>query len=132
MSEIKDDLRYSTDHEWVRVADDGLVVVGVTDYAQDKLGDVVMVELPDVGDELGAGDAFGTVESPKSVSDLFAPIAGEIVEVNEALEDAPEVVNEDPYGAGWIVKIRPAAASDVDTLLDAAAYGAHVERTEDA
>jgi len=132
MSNIPNDLRYTVEHEWIRpdAADPTVVWIGVTDYAQEKLGDVVMVELPAVGDALTAGATFGTVESPKSVSDLFAPLAGEVVEVNEALEDRPELVNEDCYGEGWIAKVRVAEARDITGLLDADAYRAHVEQVE--
>ena len=118
---IPDDLRYSADHEWVRLEGDR-IRVGITDYAQDALGDVVYVELPDVGSEVAAGDAFGEVESTKSVSDLYAPLAGVVVEINGELADAPERLNEDPYGEGWICAIEPTSVDDLDGLLDAAAY----------
>ncbi|HJQ27809.1 MAG TPA: glycine cleavage system protein GcvH [Rubrobacter sp.] len=103
--EVPEDLKYSKNHEWVRTEDD-IATIGVTDHAQDELGDVVFVELPAEGDTFGAGEAFGTVESVKAVSDLYAPVGGEVVEVNSALEDAPEKINEDPYGEGWIIKLR--------------------------
>lgn len=120
---VPGDLRYSSDHEWVR--DDGDVVrIGITDYAQDALGDVVFVELPDAGVEVSANTSFSEIESTKSVSDIFAPVSGEIVEVNTALDDAPELVNEDPYGAGWICAIRPSNRAELDDLLDAAGYEA--------
>jgi len=133
MSEIKDDLRYTEDHEWVKIDDDDASVawIGVTDYAQSQLGDVVMVEVPSVGDEVSASDAFGTVESPKSVSDLFSPVTGEVVAVNDALEDNPELVNESPYADGWIVQIRMSDPSELDGLMDAEAYAAHVEKAEE-
>ena len=115
------ELRYSTDHEWVRTEDD-VVRVGITDFAQDALGDVVYVELPEPGLEVQANSAFAEIESTKSVSDFFAPVAGEITEVNSALEDQPELVNEDPYGDGWVCAIRPAAESELDALMDAASY----------
>ena len=114
-------LRYSEEHEWVAVEGDR-ARVGITDYAQDALGDVVYVEIPAVGTEVGAGDKVSEVESTKSVSDIFAPVAGKVVEVNDALTDAPERLNEDPYGEGWICVIEPSDAAAVDGLLDAAAY----------
>ncbi|PKN59061.1 MAG: glycine cleavage system protein H [Deltaproteobacteria bacterium HGW-Deltaproteobacteria-14] len=132
MAEIKDDLRYTDDHEWVMVDEDdeGVVWVGVTDYAQGQLGDVVMVEVPSVGDDVVAGDAFGTVESPKSVSDLFSPVTGEVVAVNEDLDDSPELVNEAPYTDGWIIKVKMSDPSELDRLMNAEAYAAHVEKAE--
>lgn len=123
---IPQDLRYSTDHEWVRVTDDG-VRVGITDYAQDALGDVVYVELPAMGDTLEAGASFGEIESTKSVSDLFAPVAGTVAVVNDALNDKPELINEDPYGDGWICAVTIEDQGQLDDLLDAAAYQALVE-----
>ena len=115
-----DDLRYSKTHEWIRPGDPA--TVGITHYAQDELGDVVYVELPDVGRTLGAGERFGSVESVKTVSDLYAPASGEVVEVNTALADHPELVNSSPYGEGWMLKLRLSAPSELDTLMDAAAY----------
>jgi glycine cleavage system H protein len=109
---IPDDLQYTRSHEWVR-AEDGTVTIGITDHAQEELGDVVFVELPDVGDTIGAGDSFGTVESVKAVSDLYTPVGGEVVEVNSSLEDAPEKINDDPYGEGWIVKLRTTDEADL-------------------
>ena len=123
---VPSDLRYSTDHEWVRKLDDGLVRIGITDYAQDALGDVVFVEVVEVGTTVAAGAIFGEVESTKSVSDLFAPGSGEGVVVNEDLEAAPERVNEDPYGDGWICEMRT-ESSTTDGLLDASAYLALIE-----
>lgn len=123
---VPDGLRYSSDHEWVAVDGDRLKI-GITDYAQDALGDVVYVDLPAVGAELEAGGTFGEVESTKSVSDLFAPVAGTVVEVNDDLVDAPERVNEDPYGEGWMCVVTPADAGSLDDLLDAAAYRALIE-----
>ncbi len=123
---IPDDLRYSTDHEWAKL-EDGKVRIGITDYAQDALGDVVYVDVPEVGRTVKVNDTFSEVESTKSVSDIFAPIAGTIVEVNEALADAPERLNEDPYGEGWICVIEPTDASELDALLDADAYRALTE-----
>jgi glycine cleavage system H protein len=118
---VPEDLRYSTDHEWARV-EDGKVRVGITDFAQDTLGDVVFVQLPEVGTRVAAGGTFGEVESTKSVSDLYAPVAGTIVEVNGELADAPNRLNEDPYGEGWICVVEPDDAAQVDGLLDAAGY----------
>ncbi len=119
---IPDDLRYSTDHEWARVEGDR-VRVGITDYAQDALGDVVFVSLPAVGGQVASGDVLGEVESTKSVSEIYAPVAGEVVEVNTALEEAPEQLNSDPYGGGWICVIAVGdAATAIDGLLDAPGY----------
>jgi glycine cleavage system H protein len=114
------DLKYTKDHEWIKVHADGTALVGITHYAQDALGDVVFVKLPDVGDGMKAGEDFGEVESVKTVSELFAPVDGEVLEVNEGLETHPEWVNEDPYGKGWMLKIKVGAGSE--ELLDAAAY----------
>lgn len=123
---VPDDLRYSSDHEWVRV-EDGRLRLGITDYAQDALGDVVFVDVPEVGRTVDAGESFSEVESTKSVSDIYAPLAGTIVEVNADLADSPERLNEDPYGEGWICILEPADPSSVDDLLDAAAYRALIE-----
>ena len=118
---VPDNLRYSTDHEWIR-SDGDRVRVGITDYAQDALGDVVFVELPAEGATVAAGGTLGEVESTKSVSEIYAPVGGEVVAVNHALADAPEQVNQDPYGEGWICEILPSDPSAVDGLLDAEAY----------
>ncbi len=115
------DLRYTTEHEWVRVEDD-IAVLGVTDFAQKELGEVVFVELPEVGHVFDAGDEIGTIESVKAVAEVFSPLAGEIVEINEALKDDPELINEDPHGDGWLVKIKYSASSDFDDLMDAEEY----------
>jgi glycine cleavage system H protein len=123
---VPDDLRYSKDHEWSRL-EDGRVRIGITDYAQDALGDVVFVQIPDVGTRVAQGDSFSEVESTKSVSDIYAPISGAIIEVNAELADAPQRVNEDPYGEGWLVVIEPDDASQLDQLLDADAYRALIE-----
>ena len=123
---VPDDLRYSKDHEWSRL-EDGRVRIGITDYAQDALGDVVFVQIPDVGTRVAQGDSFSEVESTKSVSDIYAPISGAIIEVNVELADAPQRVNEDPYGEGWLVVIEPDDASQLDQLLDADAYRALIE-----
>ena len=120
------DLRYTSEHEWIRVEGDE-VVVGVTDFAQSQLGDIVFVELPAVGATTQAGAPFGTIESVKAVSDLFAPISGEVLAVNEALADKPELVNEDCYGKGWMIAIELADASGIDKLMDEKAYGEHVK-----
>ena len=122
--EYPQDLRYTAEHEWVRTQSDGVVRIGITAFAQDALGDVVYVSLPSVGDSLSAGDSCGEVESTKSVSDLYAPLAGEVVAVNEALDAAPELVNSDPYGQGWMYDVRLADASAVESLLDLEAYRA--------
>jgi glycine cleavage system H protein len=116
-----DDCRYTNEHEWIRLEDDGTATVGITDYAQQELGDIVFVELEE-DLEGGAEDVFGTIEAVKTVSDLFFPVAGTVVAVNEALEDAPEAVNEDPYGEGWLIKMEPSDAADLDELMDVAAY----------
>jgi glycine cleavage system H protein len=121
MANIPDDLHYSKDHEWVRVEGD-TAVVGVTDYAQDSLGDVVYVELPKPGDEFAANESFGSVESVKAVSEVFSPVSGEITGINETLNDAPEKVNEDPYGEGWMIRVKMSNAGEVDSLLTAAEY----------
>ncbi|MGH9016106.1 MAG: glycine cleavage system protein GcvH [Acidimicrobiales bacterium] len=119
--QVPDGLRYSTDHEWIR-QDDGRVRVGITDYAQDALGDVVFVSLPTVGARVEAHGILGEVESTKSVSEIYAPVAGEVVAVNEALTATPEQLNSDPYGEGWICEIAPSAPDAVGTLLDATGY----------
>lgn len=127
MSNIPQDLKYAKSHEWVRSEGDGTVTVGVTDHAQDLLGDMVFVELPEVGRELATEEECAVVESVKAASDVYAPIAGEVIEVNSDLEDAPETVNSDPYGDGWLFKLKVADSGEVDALLDAEAYSALVE-----
>ncbi len=122
MSEVPGDLKYAKSHEWARLNDDGTVTVGITAHAQDQLGDMVYVEVPEAGQELTAEEACAVVESVKAASDVYAPISGEVVESNEGLADAPETVNSDPYGDGWIMKIKPADSSALDGLMDAAAY----------
>jgi glycine cleavage system H protein len=124
---VPSDVRYSQDHEWVRVEEGNRLRIGVTDYAQDALGDVVFVELPAVGTTVEVGGVFGEVESTKSVSELFAPVAGSIVEVNHDLEVTPERVNEDPYGDGWICVLDPTDPTAADSLMDAEAYSALLE-----
>jgi glycine cleavage system H protein len=121
MANIPDDLHYSKDHEWVRV-EGNVAVVGITDYAQDSLGDVVYVELPKVADEFAANEPFGSVESVKAVSEVFSPVSGAIVGTNESLNDAPEKVNTDPYGEGWMIRVQLSNPGEVDSLLTAAEY----------
>ncbi len=123
---IPADLKYTSEHEWVR-EEGGVVVIGITHHAQDALGDVVFVELPDVGRALVANKAFGVVESVKAVSDLYAPLDGEVVEFNTALVQKPEIINSDPYGAAWMLKVKPNNMADVAKLLDAAGYEAHLK-----
>lgn len=127
MSSIPANLRYNDSHEWVLDNGDGTVTIGITDHAQEALGDVVFVELPEVGRTLEKGEEFGVIESVKAASDLYAPLAGEIVAVNETLEDAPETVNEAPYEGGWIMKVRVEDAAAVQALLDAEGYQAVVD-----
>ena len=119
-------LKYTSEHEWIRVEGD-IAYVGITDYAQAQLGDIVFVDIQTEGETLAAGDVFGTIEVVKTVSDLFLPVAGEVLEQNEALADQPELVNTDPYGEGWLIKIKPAADADYDALLDAEGYKAVIE-----
>lgn len=125
--EYPDDLRYTSDHEWVRDQGGGVVRVGITSYAQDALGDVVYVSLPTVGDTVAVGDSVGEVESTKSVSDIYSPVAGEIVGVNDALDATPELLNTDSYGEGWMYELRVEDPSVLDGLLDAAAYRAQLD-----
>ena len=124
MSNIPAELKYVASHEWLRLEADGSVTVGITDHAQEVLGDIVFVELPEVGANLAADEQAGVVESVKAASDIYAPIAGEILEVNQELVDAPDTANTDPYGAAWFFRIKPANAADLDGLMDAAAYEA--------
>jgi glycine cleavage system H protein len=127
MSDIPGDLLYTEEHEYLKATDqDGVYIVGVTDYAQGELGDVVFVELPDVGAAFNKMDTFGTIEAVKAVSDLFCPVAGEIVDANGGLQDDPSLVNSDPYGAGWMIKLKVTDTGDLDGLMDAASYAAHV------
>lgn len=127
MSDFPTNLRYAKTHEWIRLEDDGTAYVGITDHAQDAMGDLVYVQLPDVGTQVGAGDETGVVESVKAASDIYAPVDGEVIEVNGQLEDAPETVNEDPYGRGWIFRLRVADKGQLDELLTADEYQAQVE-----
>ena len=124
MSEVRSDLKYRESHEWVRDEGDGIVTVGISDHAQEQLGDTVYVELPEVGNSYGQGEACAVVESVKAASDAYAPVSGEVVEANEALEDEPERVNTDPYGDGWMFKMKLSDPSQLDGLLDADAYEA--------
>ena len=123
---IPSDLKYSREHEWIRV-EGNLATIGITDYAQEELGDIVNVELPDEGDEIHKDEAFGAVESVKASSEVFSPVSGKIAEVNEPLLDAPEMINEDPYDEGWMVKIELSDSSELDELLDAAAYEEYIK-----
>ncbi len=122
MSNIPGDLKYASSHEWVRSESEGTVTVGISDFAQEQLGDVVFVELPEVGAEVSAGDAIAVVESVKAASDIYAPVSGEIVEVNESLTDSPEQVNDDPYENGWFFKIKPSDGEEMNDLMDAESY----------
>lgn len=127
MSNIPQDLQYTEEHEWVRTTgDDGIVEIGITDYAQGELGDVVFVELPKVGEKFEKMQVFGTIEAVKAVSELFSPVSGEVVEVNDALDADPSLVNNDSYAQGWMIRMRLSDASELDGLMDAAAYGSHV------
>jgi glycine cleavage system H protein len=123
--EFPEELKYTEEHEWVLVEGD-LAVIGITDFAQDALGDVVFVELPAVGTEVTTGKAFGVVESVKAVSDVYAPVSGTVEEINEELPDAPEIINTSPYGDGWMIKIRMSDPGELDGLMDVAAYQAHL------
>ena len=126
MSEVPEELRYTKEHEWIRVEGDS-VVIGVTDYAQNALTDVVWVELPEMGAVVGSMDSFASVESVKSVSEIYAPISGEVIEINESLEDSPELINEDPYGDGWICKMSISDNSELASLLDGTTYRGLIE-----
>ena len=121
MANVPEDLHYSKDHEWVRV-DGDVAIIGITDYAQNSLGDVVYVELPKAGEEFSANEPFGSVESVKAVSEVFTPIAGVVAQINESLADEPETVNSDPYGSGWMVRMKMSNPAEVDSLLTAAEY----------
>ena len=124
MSNVPSELKYFASHEWLRMEDDGTITIGITDHAQEALGDIVYVELPDVGDTVAVDDEVAVVESVKAASDVYAPITGEVVAINEALEDDPEVINTDPYGEGWMYRIKPDNADDFDSLLSAEEYQA--------
>lgn len=127
MSNIPSELKYVTSHEWVRNEGDGIVTVGITEHAQDLLGDMVFVELPEVGESVSTGDDICVAESVKAASDIYAPVTGEIVEVNEELEDAPELVNSDAYGSGWLFKIKVEDAGELESLLDAQGYADSID-----
>jgi len=122
MSNAPESLRYTKEHEWVRVEEDGLLVVGITDHAQDSLGDITFVDLPHPGNRFGNGEVFGVVESVKAASDLFLPVLGEVVEVNDSLDASPEKVNTDPYGEGWMIKMKADDPDSIDSLLSAGEY----------
>ena len=130
MSELRKELKYLPSHEWARVEEDGTVTVGITDHAQESLGDVVYVETPDVGASVNAGEEAGVVESVKAASDIYSPVSGEVIAVNEALEDAPETVNESPYDDGWFFKVKPTDLADLDDALDVDGYQATIEDDE--
>jgi len=125
MSNVPGDLRYTRSHEWVRTLPDGSVEIGITDHAQQALGDMVFVEVPETGRQVAAGDAFAVVESVKAASDVYSPLAGEVLAGNDALAAQPELVNQDPYGQGWIARLKPASAAAVEGLMDAASYAEH-------
>ncbi|HEB81296.1 MAG TPA: glycine cleavage system protein GcvH [Gammaproteobacteria bacterium] len=127
MSEIPSELKYTDSHEWLRLDEDGLVTVGITDHAQELLGDLVFVELPEAGTEYSTGDECCVVESVKAASDVYMPISGEIVEVNDMLSDEPEVINSSPYDNGWLFRIQPSAPEELEELMDAEAYAAEIE-----
>jgi glycine cleavage system H protein len=127
MSDIPSDLRYAESHEWVSQEEDGVVKVGISDHAQEQLGDLVFVELPEEGDTFTKGDACAVVESVKAASDIYCPVTGEVVVVNEALADTPEIVNNDPYGDGWLFSVKVESPGDLDELMDAEAYKEHLD-----
>ena len=126
MSNVPEDLLYSEEHEFVRKIDDDIIEIGITDYAQGELGDIVFVSLPKVGEEFDQGTPFGTIEAVKAVTELFSPVRGEIVEVNGGIEADPALVNNDPYGEGWMVRLKLGAPDELDALLNAEAYGQHI------
>lgn len=127
MSSIPENLKYTKDHEWVRIEDDDTITIGITDYAQNSLGDITFVELPEVDDRFESGDSFGVVESVKAASDLYMPAGGKVVAVNEALPNTPESVNADPYGEAWMIRVKLEEGSDLSGLMDASAYGEIVD-----
>lgn len=127
MSELRKELKYLPSHEWARVEEDGTVTVGISDHAQESLGDVVYVETPEVGATVNAGEEAGVVESVKAASDIYSPVSGEVIAVNEALEEAPETVNESPYDDGWFFKVKPADLKELDDALDVDGYAAAIE-----
>ncbi len=127
MSNSPSELKYASSHEWARLEADGTITVGITDHAQEALGDVVFVELPEVGSTYSAGEEIGVVESVKAASDIYAPVSGEVIAVNEALEESPEVINESPYDDGWFFRLQPDELGELENLLDAESYDAEVE-----
>lgn len=130
MSEIPSDLKYIDTHQWVRVDADGIATVGITDFAQEQLGDVVYIGVPEVGDTVTGGEEAGVAESVKSASDVFSPVTGDVIAINEDLEDEPEKVNEDPYGDGWLFKVKLADEGELEGLMDAVSYAEHVAAAE--
>jgi glycine cleavage system H protein len=130
MSEIPDDLKYTKNHEWVRIEDDGSLTVGITDHAQEALGDLVFVECPEIGRKVEAEEACAVVESVKAASDIYAPLAGEIIEINDALSESPEIINQDTYGGGWIFRLQPEEEPNWSSLLEADAYAYLLENEE--
>lgn len=127
MANVPDDLRYTAEHEWIRLTGEaGVIEIGITDYAQGELGDVVFVNLPKVGDSFASHQAFGTIEAVKAVSDLYSPVAGEVVEVNSALDTDPALVNRTPFSDGWMIRLKASNPAELDGLLDAAAYRSHI------
>jgi glycine cleavage system H protein len=130
MSEIPTELKYATTHEWARLEEDGTVTVGITDHAQSALGDVVFIEMPEVGQQVAAQEEAGVVESVKAASDIYAPVSGSVLAINDTLDDAPENVNEDPYGDGWFFKLQPDDVAELDELMDAEGYGEQLENED--
>ena len=126
MSEIPSELKYTKSHEWIRSEDDGSVTIGITDHAQELLGDLVFVELPEVGSAMSAEDTVCVVESVKAASDVYMPVSGEVVAINEALSDAPETINDSPYDDGWLIRVTPSSPDELDDLMDADAYDAEI------
>lgn len=126
---VPEELKYTKEHEWLK-AEEGLATIGITDYAQSELGDIVFVELPQVGDAVSQGEPFGTIEAVKTVADLFSPVSGEVSELNPKIEEDPAVMNKDPYGEGWMMKIKMSEASQADSLLSPTDYRALIEKTE--
>ena len=127
MSEIPSELKYTKSHEWVRTEEDGSLTIGITDHAQELLGDLVFVELPEVGDDMSAGDAACVVESVKAASDVYSPVSGEVTAVNETLADTPETINDSPYDDGWLFKVNPSSTDQLDDLMDADTYESEIE-----
>lgn len=131
MSDIPENLKYTKDHEWIAESDDGTAIVGITDHAQEALGDLVFVELPEMHRDVASGDVCAVVESVKAASDVYSPISGNVAEVNVTLDDAPELVNEDPYGEGWLFRLTPSSPMELEELLDADAYGRVLAEMDD-